>query len=104
MKRAAASPRRRAALAGAVVAAALATVSSPAFATEKASAPEAAAAPDDQLLEFLGSVESTDEESGDWLDFLSRTDIDQVAKRAPKPASPGIPRTTPPKTDRSSTP
>jgi hypothetical protein len=96
--------RRSAALAGAVVAAALAAVAAPAHAADKVAAPDAATAPDDQLLEFLGSVESTDEESGDWLDFLSRTDIDQVAKRAPKPASPGTPRATPPKADRSSTP
>jgi hypothetical protein len=104
VKRAAAVSRRCAALAGAVVAATLATVGAPASAADKAAAPEATSAPDDQLLEFLGSVEYTDEESGDWLDFLSRTDIDQVAKRAPKPASPGTPRATPPKTDRSSTP
>jgi hypothetical protein len=104
VKRTAATSRCSAALAGAVVAAALATFGAPARAAEKAAAADAATAPDDQLLEFLGAVETTDEESGDWLDFLSRTDIDKVAKRAPKPASPGTPRVTPPRTDRSSTP
>jgi hypothetical protein len=45
-------------------------------------------APDDGLLEFLGSVDSEDK---DWHDYLARTDIDQVAAAAapsrPKPAA-----------------
>jgi hypothetical protein len=42
----------------------------------KPAAPEA----DDELLEFLGSVDS---ETGDedWLDYLSRTDIAKAAKK-----------------------
>lgn len=51
-----------------------------------AKAPPAApdeAAVDDDLLEFLGSIGDTTEE-GDWLDFLSNTDIDKVAKRGSK--------------------
>jgi hypothetical protein len=42
------------------------------------------AAVDDDLIEFLGSIGDTAEE-GDWLDFLSNTDIDKVAKRGAKP-------------------
>jgi hypothetical protein len=44
---------------------------------EKKPAPDAEA--DDELLEFLGSVDS---ETGDqdWLDYLSRTDVAKVAK------------------------
>ena len=34
---------------------------------------------DPDLLEFLGSVDTEDK---DWHDYLARTDIDQVAKRA----------------------
>jgi hypothetical protein len=34
---------------------------------------------DDGLLEFLGSVDSEDQ---GWHDYLARTDIDQVARRA----------------------
>jgi hypothetical protein len=45
-------------------------------------APEDAAL-DDDLIEFLGSIGDTTEE-GDWLDFLSNTDIDKVAKRGSK--------------------
>jgi hypothetical protein len=39
----------------------------------------AAELPDDGLLEFLGSVDSEDK---DWHDYLARTDIDKVARRA----------------------
>jgi hypothetical protein len=46
----------------------------------------AADLPDDGLLEFLGSVDSED---GGWHDYLARTDIDQIARRAaPRPAAP----------------
>jgi hypothetical protein len=47
--------------------------------------------PDDGLLEFLGSVDSEDK---DWNEYLARTDIDKVARRAadrssnPKPDPP----------------
>ena len=39
-----------------------------------------AAAPDDELLEFLGSVDS---EEGDeaWLDYLSQADIAKAARK-----------------------
>ncbi len=40
----------------------------------------AEAAVDDELIEFLGSVGDGGED-GDWLDFLTSTDIDKVAKR-----------------------
>ncbi len=36
------------------------------------------------MLEFLGSV-GDGEDDGDWLEFLSGTDIDKVAKRGAKP-------------------
>jgi hypothetical protein len=45
-------------------------------------------APDDELLEFLGSVDS---EGGDeaWLEYLSQADIGKVAReRKPAPAAP----------------
>jgi len=38
----------------------------------------AAEVPDDELLEFLGSVDTEDK---DWHDYLARTDIDKVARR-----------------------
>ena len=42
-------------------------------------APRATESPDDGFLEFLGSVDSEDK---DWHDYLARTDIDKVARRA----------------------
>lgn len=66
----------------------------------------AADAPDDGLLEFLGSVDSEDK---DWHDYLARTDIDKVARRAgndadnpdgagaPARAKPGSPPADPPR-------
>ena len=42
-------------------------------------APRATESPDDGFLEFLGSVDS---EVKDWHDYLARTDIDKVARRA----------------------
>jgi hypothetical protein len=49
---------------------------------------------DPGLLEFLGSVDTEDK---DWHDYLARTDIDQVAKRAgnargnpPAPSAPPV--------------
>jgi hypothetical protein len=41
--------------------------------------PRAADLPDDGLLEFLGSVDSEDK---NWNEYLARTDIDKVARRA----------------------
>jgi hypothetical protein len=43
------------------------------------SATRATEQPDDGFLEFLGSVDSEDK---DWHDYLARTDIDKVARRA----------------------
>lgn len=40
---------------------------------------QATEAPDDGLLEFLGSVDTEDK---DWNDYLARTDIDRIARRA----------------------
>jgi hypothetical protein len=60
---------------------------------------------DDELLEFLGSVdppsESAQPDDGTWIDYLSQTDIGKVAKSptvaeakpvapAPKPSAPGV--------------
>jgi hypothetical protein len=60
---------------------------------------------DDELLEFLGSVdppsESVQPDDGTWIDYLSQTDIGKVAKSptvtetkpvvpAPKPSAPGV--------------
>ena len=58
---------------------------------------------DDGLLEFLGSVDSEDT---NWHDYLARTDIDKVARRAadargnpgarsPPPSPPAAPAPTP---------
>jgi hypothetical protein len=47
--------------------------------------PRAMEAPDDGLLEFLGSIDTADK---DWRDYLARTDIDKVARRA---ARTGVP-------------
>jgi len=38
---------------------------------------------DDEFLEFLGSVDAEGADE-DWLDYLSRTDIEKVAAQAPK--------------------
>jgi hypothetical protein len=63
-------------------------------------------APDDELLEFLGSVDPASDtahpDDGSWVEFLSQTDIGNVAKTgnptvvaakpptpAPKPSTPG---------------
>jgi hypothetical protein len=52
-----------------------------AAAAKTSAAKPAAAAPeaDDELLEFLGSVDS-DTEDEDWLDYLSQTDLVKAAK------------------------
>jgi len=66
----------------------------------------AAPANDDDLLEFLGSVDPASDavqpDDGSWIDYLSQTDINRVAKPgnptvvaakppgpAPKPTTPG---------------
>jgi hypothetical protein len=48
--------------------------SKPAVAAPKPAAHEA----DDELLEFLGSV--GEESDGEWIDYLSKTDIPKAAK------------------------
>lgn len=56
-------------------------------ATQPPSAKTPAATPppaaDDELLEFLGSVDAEGADE-DWLEFLSRTDIEKVGAKAPK--------------------
>jgi len=66
----------------------------------------AAPASDDDLLEFLGSVDSAADsvqpDDGSWIDYLSQTDVNKAAKPgnptviaakppgpAPKPTTPG---------------
>jgi len=78
----------------------------------------AAEMPDDGLLEFLGSVDTEDQA---WHDYLARTDIDKVARRAannpntpanpPKPnapigaqAPPTDPPVAPPPTEPATSP
>src|ERR1700722_20190300 len=58
------------------------------------SAPRATESPDDGFLEFLGSVDSEDK---DWHDYLARTDIDKVARRA-APGNNGAPNSGAPNT------
>jgi hypothetical protein len=57
------------------------------------SAPRATESPDDGFLEFLGSVDSEDK---DWHDYLARTDIDKVARRAAPGNNPTSPATNSP--------
>lgn len=52
-------------------------------ATAKPAAEESAL--DDELLEFLGTVDS---EGEDWIDYLAQTDIEKVARRGPREAAP----------------
>ena len=49
--------------------------------------PSKPAAPpaDDELLEFLGSV--GEEADGDWIDYLSKTDISKVSRAKKTPAA-----------------
>jgi hypothetical protein len=49
--------------------------------------------PDDGFLEFLGSVDSEDK---DWHDYLARTDIDKVARRAAPGTNPPPATNSPP--------
>src|ERR1700748_2060329 len=76
-------------------------------AEETAKPPEPVA--DDELLEFLGSVDPASDtvqpDDGSWIDYLSQTDISKVAKQgnptvvAAKPATP--PPSPPPKSSPS---
>jgi hypothetical protein len=56
----------------------------------------AAPASDDDLLEFLGSVDPASDavqpDDGSWIDYLSQTDINRVAK----PANPTVAAAKPP--------
>jgi hypothetical protein len=77
------------ALWGALALAAIALGSGVGFADPPAKPPD----PDEEFLEFLGTVDSTadantpaDDQS--WIDYLSRTDIDKAAKKA-APGPPG---------------
>ena len=56
--------------------------------------PAKPADPDEEFLEFLGTVDSTadantpaDDQS--WIDYLSQTDIDKAAKKVSAPGQPG---------------
>ncbi len=56
--------------------------------------PAKPADPDEEFLEFLGTVDSTadanapaDDQS--WIDYLSQTDIDKAAKKSTAPGQPG---------------
>jgi hypothetical protein len=60
------------------------TSTKPAAAPAKPPADEAL---DEDLLEFLGTIDSEDEDD-DWIDYLTQTDIEKVAARKrPKPAA-----------------
>ncbi|MFO1426647.1 MAG: hypothetical protein U1F11_06660 [Steroidobacteraceae bacterium] len=62
----------------------LATAVVVALAAAPLQAADRAPTPDDELLEFLGSVDAGGDDGDDWLDFLSSTDVDKVAKRRRK--------------------
>jgi hypothetical protein len=47
-------------------------------AASTAAKPAATTSADDELLEFLGSV--GEEADGEWIDYLSKTDISKAAK------------------------
>jgi hypothetical protein len=54
-----------------------------------ATAKPAPASADDELLEFLGSV--GEDADGDWIDYLSKTDISKVSRAKEKaPAATGV--------------
>ncbi len=64
--------------------------------------PKKPAEPDEELLEFLGTVDSaadatTQPDDGSWIEYLSQTDIDKAAKQAKAPAPPPDARTGAPK-------
>jgi hypothetical protein len=42
--------------------------------------PDADEAIDDDMLEFLGTIDSEDEDD-DWIEYLTQTDIEKVAAR-----------------------
>ncbi len=65
-------------------------LAAPAAEPPSKSPPPASTAPDDSsldedLLEFLGTIDSEDE---DWIDYLTQTDIEKVAARKRPPVNP----------------
>jgi hypothetical protein len=70
-------------------------LSAPARAAQPSGKTPVRAAPDADLLEFLGSVDSDD---ADWHEYLENTDVERVAGRGgTAPAKPGEPaRSGPP--------
>lgn len=58
----------------------------PALAADQAMAPGNDAV-DQDLLEFLGSVDTQSDDSS-WFDFLRETDIGKLVKAKPKPSKP----------------
>jgi hypothetical protein len=71
-----------------LAACAAALLTQPVVAADKVPPPRAVAEDVDQdLLEFLGSVDAqTDDKS--WFEFLRSTDIGRLAKGKPRPAAP----------------
>jgi hypothetical protein len=74
----------------AVAALGLLPLAAPAAETPSKATPPAKTAPEDtsldeDLLEFLGTIDSEDE---DWIDYLTQTDIEKVAARKRAPVSP----------------
>ena len=59
----------------------------PAPQTERAPQRTAEPVPDEELLEFLGSF---DEEDGDWVDYLTATDVAPPAPSRPAPTAPEV--------------
>jgi hypothetical protein len=65
----------------------------------------ATSSPDDELLEFLGSVDPASDgvqpDDGSWIEYLSQTDIGKVAAKPDSPtvvaAKPAAPASPPPK-------
>ena len=67
--------------------------------------PAKPAEPDEELLEFLGTVDSTADvnaqpDDASWIDYLSQTDIDRAANakaanKSSTPAQPGAKPTAP---------
>lgn len=61
----------------------------PAASATATPAKPAAPPADDELLEFLGSV--GEEADGEWIDYLSKTDISKVSRAKEKaPAATGV--------------
>jgi hypothetical protein len=74
----------------AIAALGLLPLGAPAAEPPQKSPPPAKTAPEDtaldeDLLEFLGTIDSEDE---DWIDYLTQTDIEKVAARKRPPARP----------------